>query len=305
MMLSEKREKGRPLCHRLKTLSACGDIMRIACLGPEGTFTEQAAHGLLNGMPEHSLMMKSSIEDVFESVGSSSAEYGVVPIENSVEGGVNTTLDTLIFDSSLFIKKQMSLPITQNLMINGRNSGKKITRIISHGQALAQSRKFIAEHYPGIKAEIVNSTAEAAKIVSECSTETIAAIGSAGAAERYGLNILHENIQEGINNTTQFILLTKEDTSYPRKGCSTSVVFATKDKPGELSNVLDIFSIWDLNMTKILSRPTKNKQGEYVFFIEVSDYTDEADVTDALKMIERKTIFFRNLGTYDTLTMDR
>jgi prephenate dehydratase len=196
------------------------------------------------------------------------------------------------------------LPVGQNLMVNKKASGKKITKIISHPQALAQCRKFLNKNYPTVPVEIVNSTAEAAKIVANSdpeSGELVAAIGSKFSAELYSLKMIHENIQSNKNNSTQFILLTKSNTSLPKLGHSTSIVFSTEDKPGELYKVLDIFAIWDLNMTKILSRPTKNRQGEYVFFIEISGYTSVSDVSDALTMIKRKTSFFKNLGSYNMI----
>jgi prephenate dehydratase len=131
--------------------------------------------------------------------------------------------------------------------------------------------------------------------------EVVAAIGPKNSADLYGLKVIQENIQENKNNTTQFVLLTKADTSRPKNGCSTLVAFSTKDEPGELYGVLGIFAIWDLNMTKIMSRPTKNKHGEYVFFIELSGYKDASDVSDALTMVKRKTIFFKSLGSYETI----
>ena len=273
--------------------------MKIAYLGPKGTFTEQAAmrFSILSGAQEFSPSPLTSIEDVFEAVETGAADCGVVPIENSIEGGVNAAIDTLIFDSDLFISKQLTLPIVQNLMVSEKNAGRDVTRIISHPQALAQCRKFINRVYPDATIEIAASTAEAAKIVA-ASSEAVAAIGPKNSADIYGLKIICENIQDNKNNTTQFILLTKTDTSLPKNGCSTSVVFSTKDEPGELYRVLGIFAIWNLNMTRILSRPTKNRQGEYVFFIEISEYGNAADVSDALTMIKRKTIFFKNLGSY-------
>jgi len=279
--------------------------MKVVYLGPEGTFTEQAANCFIRSMNDSpTIFSLATIEDVFEAVESKNADYGVVPIENSIEGAVNTTIDTLIFDSRLFILKQLTMPIEQNLMINEKNAGGKITKILSHPQALAQCRKFINKTYPDAIIEIVNSTAEAAKVAAFCEPErgdVIAAIGSKNSAAVYGLKIINESIQSNKNNTTQFILLTKADTSPPKTGCSTSIVFSTEDKPGELYKILDIFAIWDLNMTKILSRPTKNKHGEYAFFVEISRYENISDVSDALTMIKRKTSFFKNLGSYQTI----
>jgi len=270
-------------------------MTKIAYLGPEGTFSEQAAEYFADPLGSK-LYPLASIEDVFEAVASGKTDYGVVPVENSIEGGVNTTIDSLIFDSDLFIKEQLTLPISHNLM---SNAGSKFTKILSHPQALAQCRKFINSRYPEAEIAVVSSTAEAAKIAAG-STEAVAAIGSKKSAELYGLKIIHENIQENKNNTTQFILLTKTDTSEPKDGCSTLVAFSTEDQPGALYRVLDIFAVWDLNMTKIMSRPTKNRHGEYVFFVELSEYENVADVADALTMIKRKTTFFKNLGSYKT-----
>ena len=282
--------------------------MKIAYFGPEGTFTEQAARCFADSMGERGLSLSplASIEDVFEAVETGTAAYGVVPIENSIEGAVNTTIDTLIFDSNVFISKQLSLPIIQNLMVSGKNTGGKIVRILSHPQALAQCRKFINKNYPDAAVEATISTAEAARIAAGCGPGkdgATAAIGSKNSADIYGLKIIRENIQDNNNNTTQFILLAKSDTSVPKAGCKTSVAFSTKHKPGELYKVLDIFALWDLNMTKIMSRPAKGKQWEYVFFIEIEGYENAADVADALTMIERKTIFFKNLGSYPTMAV--
>jgi len=285
-------------------------MTKIAYLGPEGTFTEQAAKCFVKSLEQKGISLSplATIEDVFHAVETGNALYGVVPVENSIEGAINTTVDTLIFDSDLFILKQLDLPITQNLMINERSVGCKITKILSHPQALAQSRKFINKNYPDAIVEAANSTAEAAKIVADHKPDkgkTVAAIGPKASAELYNLRIIQESIQENKNNTTQFILLTKTDTSMPKIGCSTGIVFSTEDKPGELYKILDIFAIWDLNMTKIMSRPTKNRRGEYVFLIEVSGYDNVPDVVDALTMIKRKTSFFKNLGSYRMIDSDR
>lgn len=280
--------------------------MKIAYLGPEGTFTQQAADIFARSLDQCGLSLSpfASIEEVFDAVETGAALYGAVPVENSIEGAVNTTIDTLIFDSDLFILKQLALPISQNLMVSEENIGRGITKILSHPQALAQSGKFIKQHYPDAAVEATSSTAEAARIAAGCrpgSGETVAAIGPESSAELYNLKIIHENIQERTDNTTQFILLTRTDTSMPKAGCSTSIAFSTEDRPGELYKILDIFAIWDLNMTKIMSRPTKNRHGEYVFFIEISGYSDVSDVADALTMVKRKTSFFKNLGSYDTI----
>jgi prephenate dehydratase len=280
--------------------------MIIAYFGPEGTFTEQAAISFAKTLRRNDLSFRplALIEDVFEAVETEKADFGVVPIENSIEGAVNTTIDTLIFDSDVFISKLMPLPIIQNMMISEKIAGRPISKIISHQQALAQCRKFINKTYPNVMIETASSTAEAARIASNCgpdSNETVAAIGSKNSADLYDLKIIHENIQDNKNNTTQFILLTKTDTSVPRAGCSTSIAFSTEHRPGELYKVLDIFAICGLNMTKIMSRPKKDKHGEYVFFVEIDGGENASDVSDALMMVKKKTTFFKNLGSYQVI----
>lgn len=293
-------------------------MMKIAYLGPEGTFTEQAAYLITGKYWENGHAGQSghvcpplrqpisTIEEIFEMVESGKADFGVVPIENSIEGAVTATIDTLIFDANLFIYKQFSMPIVQNMMVYKENAGKNITKIISHPQGLAQCRKFISKNYPGVIIETASSTAEAARLVADNSfaqSEVAAAIGADISAEIYKLEIVHSGIQDNQTNTTQFVMITKTDTSEPKTGCKTSIAFSTENKPGELYKILDIFSIWDLNMTKITSRPTKNSQGEYVFFIDIEGYKNLADVKDALTMIKRKTSFYKNLGSYKVFSI--
>jgi prephenate dehydratase len=274
--------------------------MKMVYLGPEGTFTEPAAGRFASSMSDALLSPLASIEDVFEAVETGSAEYGVVPIENSIEGAVNTTIDTLIFDADVFISKQLSLPIVQDLAVNESDAGRTITKIVSHPQALAQCRKFINEHYPGALLEAASSTADAARKVAGGGPggDGAAAICSRSSADLYNLKVIRENIQDNKNNMTQFVLLTKTDTSAPKIGCRTSIAFSTEHKPGGLYKVLDIFALWDLNMTKIMSRPTKDVQGGYMFFVEIDNCENDSDVSDAFTMIKRKTSFFKNQGSY-------
>lgn len=271
--------------------------MDIAYLGPVGTFTQQAALFYNKDARMHAYQ---TIDEVIESVWRGEAPLGVVPIENSTEGTVNATLDTLIFDANLFIKAEISLKISQNLFMKKELTSEKIKAILSHSQGLAQCRKYLHKHYPEAETVPVSSTAEAAKIVSE-SGEALAAVGNSLAGKIYGLSTVKENIQDQNENTTTFVAVTKEDTSQPVKGYKTSLAFSMQDKPGELHKILDIFAIWDINMTKILSRPMRNKPGEYVFFIDFEGFETVEDVNDALKMIGRKTNFLKLLGSYPVL----
>lgn len=271
--------------------------MTYGFLGPEGTFTQQAARYFAK---DSELLPYNNIIDMIFSLDRGEIDYCVAPIENTTEGNVNQTLDTLIFDVDLFIKSEISLPIIQNLMINKKNINKKIEKILSHPQGLAQTSKFLNKNFNNIPTISTNSTAEAAKIVSE-TDEPLAAIGVELCAEIYNLEIICRNIQDNSNNKTMFVLLTKEDTKKPKEGNKTSLAFSTYNKPGELYKILDIFSLWDINLSKITSRPMKNKSGEYIFYIDIDSFIDIKDVEDALNMVKRKTNFFKILGTYNTV----
>jgi len=270
--------------------------MKLGYLGPSGTFSEQAAF-IVNDKYNFELRKYRTIWEVLESVDKSDIDIGIVPIENSTEGTVNITVDSMIFDINVFIQSEIILSVKHNFMVNKNCKTDNITKVLSHPQALAQCRMFLRKNYP--KAELINtaSTSEAVKTVSE-SNENWAAIGIKRCADIYNLNIIYENIQDNDNNYTQFVVISKNNKLLCENFTNTSVAFSTSHRPGQLYRLLDIFSIWDLNLTKIVSRPMRNKAGEYVFFVEIESNKQNSDLNDALKMIQRKTSFFKNLGSY-------
>ncbi|MDR2903921.1 MAG: prephenate dehydratase [Clostridiales bacterium] len=277
--------------------------MKLSCLGPAGTFTEQAARFYA---PAAELFCTQTIEESVARVLSGAADAAVVPIENSIEGVVNSTVDQLIAAGGLAVKAQINLPVRQNFLVKKEYDPAKtpIQTIFSHPQALAQSRKFTTEQYPGVPTSATTSTAEAARLVAAGAAEN-AAIGTAQTAALYQLKILHENIQETDNNVTSFAVISKTAPSPPTLLQKTSIVFSTQNKPGELYKILDIFVLWDINMTKIISRPMKRTPGEYVFLIDIEGYQNLDDVNDALKMVQRKTTFYKNLGTYPVINCNQ
>ncbi|MDR3092196.1 MAG: prephenate dehydratase [Clostridiales bacterium] len=273
--------------------------MTIAYLGPRGTFTQQAADLYAKGAGAV-FDPRPTIDDVIADVDSGKTELGVVPIENSTEGTVNVSLDKLIFGAEVYIEAQLTLPVSQNMFVRPENAGKPVEKIISHPQALAQCREFISANYGAAELIPAASTAKAAEEVSR-SGGSIAAVGNSLAGELYGLLTLHENIQDDAGNATIFAVLTKRDTSAPKDGFNTSVAFGVKNRPGELYRVLDIFAIWDINMTKILSRPMPGKTGEYVFFTDLSG--ERGDLESALEMVKRKAGFLKTLGSYPVVNL--
>lgn len=269
--------------------------MKVGYLGPQGTFTEQA---VLKIADVSETIPFSTIWEVIEAVENGKIDKCVVPIENSTEGSINVTLDSMIFDTNLYIQGQINLPIEQNLMIKGSTNEKKISKIFSHPQALAQCRKFLEKNYPNIETVNTNSTADAGKLISS-SDEPWAAIGLSRVSELYGLKILNKAIQDNNKNFTMFAILSKEDTRYCFDKKKVSIAFSTDNKPGTLVKILNLFEIWDLNMIKIISRPLRNKSEEYVFFADIEIGTSENDIKNCLDMVERKTSFFKNLGAYE------
>lgn len=270
-------------------------VKSIGYLGPCGTFSHEAA-GLYAEGQWCTLMEFVSIQDVLYAVKDNIISEAIVPIENSLEGAVNVTLDVLAKEEGLHIKGELILPISLNLVVRKGTLPENITTIMSHPQPLGQAREFLNKYYPKALQVEENSTSQAAERVSS-GDGTYAAITSRMAAKIYGLEVLTTDIQDVANNHTRFVIISKE---YPnRTGCDkTSIVFSTDNKPGSLYRVLDIFSLWDINMTRIESRPSKNALGQYIFFIDIDGHIDNQDVFDALTMIKRKTSFYKFIGSY-------
>ncbi|MDR1560681.1 MAG: prephenate dehydratase [Clostridiales bacterium] len=273
-----------------------GNNFTVGYLGPPGTFSEQAAVLIKKELVRADINLTPfpSIEDVFTAASGGQADLAVVPLENSTEGAVNITMDKLIFGEDLFIRRQIVLPVSQCLMVRPDTVNSDI--IYSHSQSLAQCRRYLRERYPGSRLIPVSSNAEAARRVSEGNGNE-AAIGPRLAAELYGLHVEAENIQDHKGNVTTFAALSAGAADKPVAGGRTTIAFSTENKPGGLYKILNIFSVWDINMTKILSRPMKDKPGGYVFYVDLEDYTTK-DLQDALTMIGRKTDFYKYLGSY-------
>ena len=238
-----------------------------------------------------------TIWEVINSVETGKTGKCVVPIENSTEGCINVTVDSMIFDTNLYIQSQINLPIEQNIMVKEGTDINKITKIYSHPQGLAQCRLFLQKNYPEAELIATNSTADGGKIVKN-SDEPCAAIGLLRVSEIYGLKILHKSIQDNNKNFTIFSVLSKNDTSKELNNKKTSIAFSTDNSPGMLCKILSLFDVWDINMTKIISRPFRNKSEEYVFFADLESNGSANDMKNCLDMVSRKTSFFKNLGSY-------
>lgn len=270
-------------------------MLKVGFLGPRGTFSHEAMERYTAGMV-YAAYDYNTIPDMLLAIRNGEIDEAVVPIENSLEGAVNVTLDMMAFEVDLKIKAELVVAIRQNLLVKRGTGFKDIKHILSHPQPIGQCRKYISSSFPRAEVKLVYSTAGAAEEVAK-GGDGLAAIGSAKAAEVYGLDILAHGIQDSENNLTRFVVIAREDSE--RTGFDkTSIVFSTEDRPGSLYRVLDIFNLWDINMTRIESRPAKNQLGRYIFFVDIDGHRDDEDLRDALTMVKRKTSFFKFLGSY-------
>jgi len=273
--------------------------MRLGFLGPYGTFSQQAAQMYIQttAYKDVDFIQYQSIGELITAVDHQEVDEAVVPIENSIEGPVNITLDMLAWDVELKIKREVVVPIEHCLM--KKKDSQDIKEILSHPQAIGQCRKFLSQHFSNVPVHYTSSTAEAAQIVTK-SKQALAAIAAKSAAAEYNLEVVYESIQDNKNNVTRFIVLSHED-EIANDYTKTSIIFSTQNKPGSLYRVLDILNLWDINMTRIESRPAKYQLGQYIFFVDIEGHREEEDIKDALKMIQRKTSFFKMLGSYPVL----
>ena len=270
------------VCRSLKT------TLKIVYLGPQGTFTHLAA--IKKFGKKVKFLPSESIREVFERVEKEEVDFGVVPIENSIEGVVTYTLD-MFFASSLKICSEVTLNIFLSLL----GTGKKIRRIYSHPVVFAQCRKWISKNYPDIELIPTSSTAYAALKAKQ--DKESACIGNKILANLYGLKVISSSIQDTSSNYTRFLVIAKNDSS-PSGKDKTSILFSIKDKVGALHDVLSSFKKHKINLTKIESRPSKKKAWEYYFFVDFEGHKEDSLVKKALKELENNCLFVKVLGSY-------
>lgn len=263
--------------------------MNIGYLGPPGTFTQEAAL-TING--EHHPF--KSINEVFKAVERGKVDCGVVPMENSIEGSVGVTLDMLTHDYDLKIKREIILPISHNLLVNPGSELGDIEIIYSHGQALSQCRKFIEKM--DVEIHSATSTSKAAELV--LGNINYAAIGTKRAAEFNNLKIAAQNIQDYKNNLTRFVLICKDDHKITGND-KTSLVFSlNKDRPGGLYEILGLFADKNINLTKIESRPSKEKLGRYRFYLDFVGHREDVVIKNIINTIRSIVITLKIFGSY-------
>lgn len=266
--------------------------IKVAFLGPEGTFTQQAA---LKHFGHAAITCPmSAIDEVFRDVEAGATQYGVVPVENSTEGVVNHTLDNFM-GSNLKICGEVELRIHQHLLISDVTKADAITRIYSHAQSLAQCRKWLDSHYPNAERVAVSSNAEAARRLS--GEWNAAAIAGQMACETYGLKKLAEKIEDLPDNSTRFLIIGTEPV--PASGDDkSSVVIAMRNEPGALHDLLEPFHRHGVDLTRVETRPSREGNWNYVFFIDFNGHVDDENIAKALKEIGRSASDLKILGSY-------
>lgn len=266
--------------------------MKIGYLGPKGTFSYEAC--CMYSKQDMEMVQYKTISDTIIALEEDKIDEAIVPIENSLQGCVTDAIDTLIKNENIKVKDEILLEIKQNLMANKECSFEEITKIYSHPQALAQCRNYLEKNNMLDKVLPVESTALAAKKVSE-EKEVSACICNISCKEEYNLKLLDESIQDNDFNKTKFWVLSKKENSEISKN-KMSMLFSVKDKPGALYNVLKIFNEYNLNLTKIESRPAKTVFGEYIFWIDVT--LENSNEEKAIQEIKNMGIYTRILGKY-------
>ena len=264
--------------------------MIIAYLGPEATFTHQAA--LLRFGSSLNYAPQKTISEVFNEVAKGRADYGVVPVENSTEGVVTHTLD-MFADSDLKIVAQIVLPISHCLA--SKTPRAKIKRLYVHPQTLAQCRAWVQKNFP--QAELIETSSNARSAELAAKDKGAAALAGVLAAEKYGLPILDHDIQDNSANATRFLVLGRQ-CSPPTGRDRTSLMLSIRDQVGALHQALAPFRRYRLNMTKIESRPSKRKVWEYFFFVDCDGHMNERRVAKAITLLEHQCHFVKVLGSY-------
>ena len=272
--------------------------LRVGFLGPYGTFTEQA---LLTqpDLAAAQLVPYPTMADVLRATETGEVDLGFVAIDNSIEGTVNVTSDTLAFDVDVLIQREVVIPIQQHLMSVPGSVLAAIEEVVSIPHATAQARQFLHRELPSVRTRAANSTAEAARQVAEAGDPKVAAIGNELAASIYLLEILAEDIEDHPENETRFVAVAPGVVPAPTGHDKTSiVVFQHEDAPGSLLAILQQFAARSINLTNLQSRPTKKGLGDYCFLIDLEGHVADDVVADCLKVLRAKGHEVKFLGSY-------
>jgi prephenate dehydratase len=279
------------------------ETARIAFLGPPGTFTEEALLSEAD-LADAELVARPSIPEVIDAVERGDADSGVVPIENSIEGSIDVTLDILACDSDLLIRREMVRPVTLNLLGKQGTKLREVRRVVSLPYATAQCREWLARTLP--KAELVaaNSTAGAVEQIARSRASGLAAIGPRLAGELYGLQTLADDIADHPDNATRFVLVGRGVPPPTGHDKTSIVIFQREDRPGSLLAILQEFAARSINLVRLESRPTKKGLGRYCFVVDAAGHVADEVLADALRNLAVKQDRVKFLGSYPAAGAD-
>lgn len=285
-----------PAVARLYTeiMSACRaleDAIAVAYLGPQGTFSEEAAIKQFGAQAK--LLPCASIDDVFRQTETGQVQYGVVPIENSTEGSIGRTHD-LLLATPLRVCGEVLLPVHQCLMSKTGKPG-SVRKILSHSQSLAQCHVWLNQHYAGARRVPVVSNAEAARLASK--DPAAAAIASRTAADVYGLKAIARDIEDEPQNTTRFVVIAAQEVG-PSGKDKTSLVMSTRNLPGAVHALLTPLARHGVSMTRLESRPARTGRWEYLFYVDIEGHQQDKNIAQALAELAKQAAFLKNLGSY-------
>ena len=272
--------------------------LRVGFLGPFGTFTEQA---LLTqpDLAAAELVPYATMADVLRATETAEVDLGFVAIENSIEGTVNVTSDTLAFDVDVWIQREVVIPIQQHLMSVPGATLAGVAEVVSIPHATAQARAFLHRELPSVRTRAANSTAEAAELVAQLGDPKVAAIGNELAAGIYGLEVIAADIEDHPENQTRFVAVGRREVPPPTGHDKTSIVVAQRaDRPGSLVAILQEFAARRINLTRLESRPTKKGLGDYCFLLDLEGHVADDVVADCLRALQVKHGDVKFLGSY-------
>lgn len=273
---------------------------RIGFLGPFGTFTEQALRSQPD-LADQELVPMRTFVDILMATQEGELDLGFVAIENAIEGTVNVTMDTLVFDTNLLIQREVVLDIEMMLMAAPGTTIEDLTALASHPIASAQCRSFIRAKLPELPIDVATSTAQAAE--SAATTPGLAAIGPAIAGEQYGLEVLAANIADHPDNQTRFLVVGRDSIpAATGNDRSTIMITQREDRPGSLVTILQEFAARSINMSTLISRPAKTSLGNYHFIIDLAGHIEDDLVASCLQAVRAKHADVKFLGSYPAAT---
>ncbi|MEI7887274.1 MAG: prephenate dehydratase [Actinomycetes bacterium] len=272
--------------------------LRIGFLGPAGTFSEQVIQRQPD-LAQAELVAYPLMTDVLFAVAEGEIDQGVVPVENAIEGTVNAIVDTMAFDVDVLIQREMLEPVSLNLLVQPGASITQVTRLISIPVASSQCRSWLRDHLPSVEYVAANSNAQAAELAAEASDPAVAALANLRAAELYGLEVAAAEIEDHPENSTRFVLVSRSGVPAPTGQDKTSiVVYQRADTPGSLLRILQEFAARSINLSLLLSRPTKTSLGEYCFMLDLEGHIADPIVADCLRSLRSHQANVKFLGSY-------